>query len=93
MKAVEILGGGMIVVEKGRVLAWLELPQAGFLSNDTLKDVVRKLGELDLAAADLGCVLTSPFSTLSFLALPVVPELKLTDQGLVDVARGELLSL
>ena len=75
----------------GEVLASLPLPIAGLLSDEPLETVVRQLSGVETAAAALGCALASPFSTLSFLALPVIPQLRLTDLGLVDVGRFELL--
>lgn len=65
--------------------------RSGLLSDRPLEPVVKALEELDLAAEELGCTVPAPFSVLSFLALPVVPELRLTDQGLVDVEMGRLL--
>ena len=88
---VEANGGGLAVVEDGCVVASLPLPLAGLLSDMTFDNVVRALKELDAAAEELGCRLDSPFSVLSFLALPVVPELKLTDKGLVDVEMAQFL--
>ena len=61
------------------------------LSDQPLEVVVDKLKELEQIATDLGTGLPSPFSTLSFMALPVIPELRLTDLGLVDVTRFSLL--
>ena len=58
---------------------------AGVLSDEPLRTVVSKLEKLEQLAAELGTTLSSPFATLSFLALPVIPELRLTDLGLVDV--------
>jgi len=80
-----------VVVAQGRTLAALPLPIAGLLSDEPLEKVVEQLGAVETAAAELGCSLASPFSTLSFLALPVIPQLRLTDLGLVDVDRFELL--
>ena len=88
---VEANGGGLAVVEDGCVVASLPLPLAGLLSDMTLEKVVKALEELDAAAEKLGCCVDSPFSVLSFLALPVVPELKLTDMGLVDVEMAQFL--
>jgi adenine deaminase len=88
---VEANGGGLAVVEDGCVVASLPLPLAGLLSDMTLEKVVKALEELDAAAEKLGCRVDSPFSVLSFLALPVVPELKLTDMGLVDVEMAQFL--
>jgi adenine deaminase len=75
----------------GKVLASLALPIAGLLSNEPLAAVAGKLEELERRASQLGTRLPSPFSTLSFLALPVIPELRLTDLGLVDVSRFRLI--
>ncbi len=82
---VERLGGGMVATAGNRVLASLPLPIAGLLSDQPLETVAGKLGRLEQVARELGTGLTSPFATLSFLALPVIPELRLTDRGLVDV--------
>ena len=87
------LGGGQVVVAHGEILAELPLPIAGLMSDLPLEEVVRRGGELKKAAKNLGCGLSDPFMQLSFLALPVIPELKLTDLGLVDVKKFELVSL
>ncbi|HXX59134.1 MAG TPA: adenine deaminase [Dehalococcoidales bacterium] len=84
-------GGGLAVVAAGKVLASLTLPVAGLLSDQPLEQVVRQQQRVDEAAAKLGCNLPAPFATLSFLALPVIPELRLTDMGLVDVAQFKLI--
>ena len=91
IKELERLQGGLVVVAGGRVISSLPLPLAGLLSNEPLKTVAEKLARLEQAASDLGCSLPSPFSVLSFLALPVIPELRLTDRGLVDVTSFKLL--
>jgi adenine deaminase len=84
IKEIERLNGGLVVAAGG-VLASLPLPIAGLLSEEPLEVVVEKLEKLERLAKDLGTTLPSPFATLSFLALPVIPELRLTDLGLVDV--------
>jgi adenine deaminase len=91
VKEIERLEGGLVVAAGGQVLGSLPLPIAGLLSDEPLGEVVSKLGELERLSSDLGCRLSSPFSTLSFLALPVIPELRLTDKGLVDVEAFKLL--
>jgi len=91
IRELERLQGGLVVVAEGKVLASLALPIAGLLSNETLEVVVSKLEKLEQLAKDLGAILPSPFSTLSFLALPVIPELRLTDLGLVDVREFKLV--
>jgi adenine deaminase len=80
-------GGGVVVVTGGRVLAELALPIAGLLSPLPIAEVAGRLDALDAAAQALGSRLEHPLMTLSFLALSVIPSLKLTDQGLVDVER------
>ncbi len=92
IKEIERLKGGLVIVAGGKVLASLSLPIAGLLSQEPLEDVVAKLEKLEQLAKDLGTKLPSPFATLSFLALPVMPELRLTDLGLVDVNEFKLIS-
>lgn len=87
------LGGGFVAVQNGEVLAELPLPLAGLVTEAPLTEVATALTALDEAARGLGITLPSPFMALSFLGLPVIPELKLTDLGLVDVDAGELVSL
>jgi adenine deaminase len=87
------LGGGIVVTEGARVLAELPLPVAGLLSDAPLDEVVARSRALVAAAAELGCTLDAPFQHLAFLALSVIPSLKLTDRGLVDVDRFELVPL
>ena len=87
------IGGGEVVVEDGGVRAELALPVAGLLSEAPLEDVVASSRGCIETAAKLGCTLESPFQTLAFLALSVIPSLKITDAGLVDVDRFELVSL
>ncbi len=91
VKEVERLQGGLVAAAGGKIRWSLALPIAGLLSEEPLEAVVPELEKLQKTAADLGCVLPSPFATLSFLALPVIPELRLTDKGLVDVVAFKLL--
>ncbi len=91
VKEIDRLQGGLVVTAEGKVLASLPLPIAGLLSDEPLEVVVDKLERLEKVAIDLGTTLPSPFSTLSFLALPVIPELRLTDLGLVDVSQFRLI--
>ena len=87
------IGGGVVVVEDRGVRAELALPIGGILSEAPLDEVVAASNGCIDAAAVLGCALSSPFQTLAFLALSVIPSLKITDQGLVDVDRFELVPL
>jgi adenine deaminase len=93
MEAVIQAKGGFAVAAGGRVLATVPLPVAGLVSNAPAAVLVAQLGALDQAAAALGCRLAHPCSTLSFLCLSVIPALKLTDQGLVDVEAGRLIPI
>jgi adenine deaminase len=87
------LGGGIVAVEGGRVLAECPLPVAGLFSDAPLDDVMAQSRGCTDAAAALGWRGATPFLTMSFLALSVIPSLKIPDQGLVDVDRFELVPL
>ncbi|MCL6092761.1 MAG: adenine deaminase [Actinobacteria bacterium] len=87
------LGGGIAVAAAGEVLASLALPVAGLMSDRPVAEVAAGAGQAIAAAAELGCILPDPFITMSFLALPVVPKLKLTDRGLVDVEQFRIVEL
>ncbi len=91
VKEVERLGGGLVAMADGEPLAALPLPLAGLLSDQPLEVVTDQHKQVEAAARELGAGLDAPFDTLSFLALPVIPELKLTDRGLVDVTAFRLL--
>jgi len=75
------------------VLAQLPLPIAGLMSDQPIETVRRQMDEILAAAAQLGSPLHDPYMALSFLALPVIPSLKLTDRGLVDVDSFQPVSL
>jgi adenine deaminase len=88
-RAVEALResrGGMVATDDDKVVAQLPLPIAGLMTDESATDVAEALKSVQAAARRLGSPLTNPLMALSFMALPVIPELKLTDQGLVDVA-------
>jgi len=87
------LGGGQVVVSDGQILAELALPVAGLVSERPLESVAHAVDELNRAAAELGCRLPDPFAAMSFLPLVPIPELRLTDRGLVDARRFELTEL
>ncbi len=87
------LGGGIVAVESRGVRAELPLPVAGLLSDAPLVDVVAQSRECNEMAATFGCTVATPFLTLSFLALSVIPKLKITDHGLIDVDRFEIVPL
>jgi adenine deaminase len=91
IKEVVRLQGGLVVADEGKVLGSLATPIAGLLSAEPLETVVAALERLERVARDLGTTLPAPFAALSFLALPVIPELRLTDLGLVDVNEFKLI--
>jgi adenine deaminase len=85
------LGGGFVAVQAGRILAELPLPFAGLMSLQPFDAVRQDLYTLRAATQAMGCLLPEPFLQLAFLALPVIPHLKITDFGLVDVDRFALI--
>jgi len=92
-RTVAEMGGGQAVVRGGSVLAALPLPVAGLMSTGRASDVAANLEQLHAAARACGCPLPAPFMTLAFIALPVIPALKLTDLGLVDVGQFKIVPL
>jgi len=93
VREVERMHGGLTVVAEGQVLASLALPLAGLMSPQPLETVAAQLEAVEAAAASLGAGVPAPFAVLSFLALAVIPELKLTDKGLVDVEKASFVDL
>ncbi len=92
-RTLEEMGGGFACVVNGEVRARVALPLGGLVSPLPADELVQQLRALDAVAAELGCTLEYPCMTLSFLSLSVIPALKLTDQGLVDVEAFTLLPL
>ncbi|MFH1105964.1 MAG: adenine deaminase [Candidatus Aenigmatarchaeota archaeon] len=87
------MGGGLAAVKNGKIVERLELPIAGLMSDKSAEIVAGKTKDVNAAAKSLGSALSAPFATLSFLALPVIPSLKLTDKGLVDVNQFKFVDL
>ena len=85
--------GGLIAVKGGKILASLPLPIGGLMSDQPIEAVRDSLDCLHQTVKEMGCVLADPFMALSFLALPVIPELKITDKGLVDVTQFKIVPL
>ncbi len=85
------LHGGLAVACDGRILASMELPIGGLMSEKSPDEVEKELDVLNKAAESLGCTVAAPFMALSFISLPTVPELGLTDKGLVDVIHHCLI--
>ena len=84
--------GGFVVAGAGEILAELALPLAGLMSLESFETVRDRLVDLRAAARSLGVTLEEPFLQLAFLALPVIPALKITDRGMVDVGRFEIIA-
>ena len=89
----EKMRGGLVAVTQGKVKAALALPIAGLVSDLPLAEVIRRMDALNAAAAAMGSDLEAPFMTLSFLSLSPIPELKLTDQGLIDAVHLQKTTL
>ncbi|MEJ2727673.1 MAG: adenine deaminase [Deltaproteobacteria bacterium] len=93
LEAVVEMGGGLAAVSNDRLLAGLALPIAGLMALESVRTVRDQLERLIEIAHDMGTTLQDPFMTLSFMALPVIPEIKLTDMGLIDVNKFEVVPL
>ncbi|RKQ84904.1 adenine deaminase [Solirubrobacter pauli] len=89
----QALGGGLVVARDGEVVGELALPIAGLLADAPLEEVAEALEALQATLRGMGVEIDAPFMTLSFLALSVIPSLKITDQGLVDVDAFALVPL
>ncbi|NOU86238.1 adenine deaminase [Paenibacillus sp. LMG 31460] len=87
------MGGGMIVVENGKVLAQVPMTIAGLMSDKSLLEVVKEVAELEKAWKQMGCPLNAPFMTFSLIALPVIPEIRISNRGLVDVTQFKLIEV
>ncbi len=93
IEAINEIGGGFALVVDEELRAAVPLPLGGLVSPLPAEQLAAQLHALDAAAAELGCALEHPFMTLSFLSLSVIPSLKLTDQGLIDVAAARVVPL
>ncbi|MBC8520646.1 MAG: adenine deaminase, partial [Methanomicrobia archaeon] len=87
------IGGGIVLCSGCEVKSELELPIAGLMTDKGLDYAVKKQKDMDDKISEMGCKLRAPFITLSFLALPVIPALKITDKGLVDVEKRRIVAL
>ncbi len=92
-KRIQEIQGGQVVVVDGEVKAELPLPIGGLMSDMPLEEVILHLKQLDDVTKELGSKVPHPFMTLSFMALPVIPELKVTDKGLVDVNKFDFIDI
>ncbi|WP_233713479.1 adenine deaminase [Lederbergia citri] len=85
------MGGGMIVVENQKVLAKVSMRIAGLMSDQPLETVVKEVQELEQAWKEIGCPIHAPFMTFSLIALPVIPEIRISNRGIVDVTEFKLI--
>ncbi len=85
--------GGKIVVQDEKTLELLPLPVAGLMSDLSIEEVMKKTKNLVKSSREIGCELDDVFMNLSFLSLPVIPDIKITDKGLIDVNKFEITSL
>ena len=85
--------GGLVAAKGGKILAELPLPFAGLMSTRSIEKVNQAEKRLSEVVRDLGCTFTSPFMVMSFLSLAVIPEVRLTDKGIVDVNAAKLISM
>jgi adenine deaminase len=93
VRALARSGGGFVAAADGQVLAELALSIAGLMSTANVRTVRHQLQQLHAAAQTLGCPLPSPFAVLSFLPLPVIPELRVTPRGLFDAGKQQFVSI
>ena len=85
--------GGKIIVENGKTLDHLPLPIAGLMSDRSFEEVMAEIAELEKASRVIGCQIPDPFMSMAFLSLSVIPEIKITDKGLIDVNKFEITDL
>jgi adenine deaminase len=85
-------GGGMAAVKKAQILSHLPLPIAGLMSDESVQTVAKQMAELKNAWSRLGSTLPSPTITLAFTTLSVIPELRITDKGLLDTVQFKFVN-
>ncbi len=93
VNAIHEMQGGLVVVDNGKVIAKMQLLIGGLMSEKSADEVLEEIEVMNIAARTLGCPLPAPFMTLSFISLPTVPKLGLTDKGLVDVLAHKLIDV
>src|SRR5699024_7394194 len=86
-------GGGMLVVNDGEVLAEVPMPISVLMSDQPLETVVEQVKQLEKAWQKLGCTIEAPFMIFSLIALPVIPEIRITNRGLADIHSFELIDV
>lgn len=93
VEELRVSGGGLVAIKNGKVISKLVLEIGGLMTYRAMERLSDEVEDMHRASQSLGCSLPEPFMLLSFLALPVIPEVKLTDMGLVDVERFEIIPL
>jgi len=89
---VKAMQGGLVVVLDGQVIGAMALPLAGILSLEPADVAVAQLDDIETLVKEMGVSVESPFTLLSFMALPVIPEIRITDKGIVDVNKFEIIA-
>lgn len=92
IKEIEIMQGGLVMVLNGEAIGKMELPLAGILSLEPAEAAAGQLHDIETLVKVMGVSLDSPFTALSFMALPVIPEIRITDKGMIDVEKFEVIS-
>jgi adenine deaminase len=87
------MGGGLVIAQRGKISGALALPMAGLMSDKGIEHMGKQLKLMRKVGRDMGCKLDDPFMALAFLSLPVIPELRVTDRGLVDVGQFRIVPL
>ena len=93
LKKLAEMGGGLVVADGEKIIASFALPIAGLMSYLPPEKISHELAMMENAASDLGVKISHPFMVLSFLCLSVIPELRITDKGLIDITHGGLQNL
>jgi adenine deaminase len=93
VKRLEEIGGGIVIVKNGKIIDELPLPIAGLMTEDSLENISEKIKELHKKCYEMKIEIKDPFITMAFLALPVIPDIKLTDKGLVDVTKFSFIDV
>ncbi|MDD5604889.1 MAG: adenine deaminase [Dehalococcoidales bacterium] len=92
IREIELMQGGLVMVLNGAAIGKMELPLAGILSLEPAEEAAGQLNDIETLVKVMGVSIESPFTVLSFMALPVIPEIRITDKGIIDVDKFEIIS-
>ncbi|MFA5450918.1 MAG: adenine deaminase [Dehalococcoidales bacterium] len=92
IREIELMQGGLVMVLNGAAIGKMELPLAGILSLEPAEEAAGQLKDIETLVKVMGVSIESPFTVLSFMALPVIPEIRITDKGIIDVDKFEIIS-